>query len=96
MTDEPHKTIYLEPICPDCDPNSDGQMWCEDDVWSGKCEGCGHVDLVSTKYVLADNSHAELLETLEAAKRMLDDHDVSDVAFDKINTAIAAYKTKPQ
>lgn len=46
--------IYLEPDCPNCgEPSGSdyGRQWCEDDVWSGDCEGCG-VLLRSPRYVL--------------------------------------------
>ncbi len=37
MTDP--KTLYLEPKC---QAGEEGQMWCEDDIWSGRCDVCDY------------------------------------------------------
>lgn len=49
--------IYLEPNCLDCGgPDRDeGRLWCEDDVWSGPCEGCSK-NLKSAQYRLVRSS----------------------------------------
>lgn len=47
---QPHKTIWLQPWCAECDKNSgDGRQWCEDDIW----EQCSECDERSVKYVIA-------------------------------------------
>jgi hypothetical protein len=37
--------IYLEPDCPECGPpqGETGRQWCQDDVFSGECPGCGQL-----------------------------------------------------
>lgn len=51
---EKHKVIYLQPECDACHDNIDldtGQLWCQDDVWTGACEECGE-PVESIKYSL--------------------------------------------
>ena len=50
------KTIYLEPVCPDCGERSeDGRLWCQDDVWGGHCE-CGAALPPASEYRLIPSS----------------------------------------
>ncbi len=46
-----HKVIYLEPECSCGEFAPSERQWCQDDVWSGACEGCGK-DVKAVRYVL--------------------------------------------
>lgn len=48
-----HKEIWLEPVCKRCN-HGDDRLWCQDDLWTGSCDGCGD-PVKATRYVLADS-----------------------------------------
>ncbi len=45
------KEIFLEPVC-NCGEYGE-RNWCQDDVWTGKCENCGE-EVKAVRYILAD------------------------------------------
>ena len=47
-----HGEIWLEPICPKCDELGADRLWCQDDMWTGACQGCG-AEVFAVRYVLA-------------------------------------------
>jgi len=51
-----HKVIWLEPGCPNCGEPPE-KIWCQDDVFSGICDGCGEY-LVAAKYALVATAEA--------------------------------------